>query len=191
MKDKPVSCGRDPDRERYAAAIAESGFTCTRCGACCQGAGVDASLVIVAPPEIRAIIQATGLPWDQVVEPFPEQMTTAGGSTYTFEWALRRREGRCIFAESDRCTIHPHRPWICRTYPFMLDGDRLVRSECSGYGCSRPVNDDDRALADDLLGRRDAEELEEMKVREIYRDAAIPAGRSVVIDGEGMKVLDG
>lgn len=182
---------RGPDREQYAAAIAETGFTCTRCGACCLGVGVEASLVIVAPPEIRGIIQATGLSWDQIVEPFPELMTTAGGGTYTFEWALRRRAGRCIFAESDRCTIHPHRPWICRTYPFMLDGDRLVRSECGGYGCSRPVTGDDEALVDDLIARRDAEELEEIKVKEIYKNAAIPAGRSVVIDGEGMKVLDG
>jgi uncharacterized protein len=179
------------DRERYADEIAETGFSCTRCGACCLGVGVEASLVIVTPPEIRAIMEATGLPWDQIVEPFPESLTTAEGATYTFEWALRRIEGRCIFAESDRCTIHPHRPWICRTYPFMLDGDRLVRSECSGYGCSRPVTGEDLDLADDLIGRRDAEELEEIKVSEIYKRAAIPAGRSVVIDGEGMKVLDG
>ncbi|ACL16859.1 YkgJ family cysteine cluster protein [Methanosphaerula palustris] len=179
------------EREQYAAAIADTGFTCSRCGACCLGAGVDASLVIVAPPEIRRIIQATGLDWNQIVEPFPEPLTAADGSTYTFEWALRRSEGRCIFAESDRCTIHPYRPWICRTYPFMLDGDRLVRSECNGYGESRSVTHDDLTLADDLIARRDAEELEEIKVREIYRNAAIPAGCSVVIDGEGMKVLDG
>ena len=179
------------NRERYAAAIAETGFTCTRCGACCQGAGVDSSLVIVAPPEIRAIIRATGLDWNQIVEPFPESLTTSVGATYTFEWALRRRAERCIFAESDWCTIHPHRPWICRTYPFMLDGNRLVRSECSGYGCSRSVTGEDLDLTDDLIARRDAEELEEIKVKEIYKNAAIPVGCSVVIDGEGMKVLDG
>lgn len=187
--DKVVSGRRD--LEQYAAEIAETGFSCTRCGACCLGLGVEASLVMVTPPEIRAIMGVTGLGWDEIVEPFPESLTTTGGATYTFEWALRRREGRCIFAESDRCTIHPHRPWICRTYPFMLDRDRLIWSECNGYGCSRPVTGEDLALAGDLIGRRDAEALEEIKVKEIYKNAAIPAGCSVVIDGEGMKVLDG
>jgi Fe-S-cluster containining protein len=96
----------------------------------------------------------------------------------------RDEDGACRFHDGEGCSVYEARPWICRTYPFMLDGDRLVVSECPGLG--RPISGDDaRALAADLLARLAAEEDEARRVRAVVAAAELPGDGTVVLDAEG------
>ncbi|TAJ44192.1 YkgJ family cysteine cluster protein [Methanofollis fontis] len=170
--------------------IQRIGFSCRRCGACCTGDGAGSDLVLLSPAEVRAACNAAALPRDEVAEPYPESIDGPDGTSCTFGWSYRRQEGHCRFLDGTRCTIYDARSWICRTYPFMLDGDRLCVSECPGLGA--PMTRDEAAvLACDLLARQAAEREEEDGVGQVYACSRIPPGASVVIDSEGVWTVHG
>lgn len=171
-----------------ADRVRSIGFGCQRCGACCRRVAEDSNLVIVSPAEVRAIMAATGRAWDDIAEPYPEFIDAGGGGEYTLAWCIRRTDDACIFLRDGRCSIYDHRPWICRTYPFMLHDDDLVVSECPGLGT--PLSPDDaHDVAAELCRRQAAEAAEEASIRAIYRGAQIPPGGRAVIDSEGVKML--
>ncbi|OPX67183.1 MAG: Flagellin N-methylase [Methanoregulaceae archaeon PtaB.Bin056] len=173
------------DEESLAARLQEIGFSCTRCGECCrQGAGDD-NLVMVSPAEIRRISSLCQVRPEEYVEPYPERVKFSDGTEITFGWAIRRVAGDCTFYRDGSCQVYAERPWICRTYPFMLDGEDLLTFPCPGLGS--PIGKEEaRALARDLRSRQAAEEEEGEKIRQ-----AISALRPVdegclVVDGEGV-----
>jgi Fe-S-cluster containining protein len=179
-----------PDINEIADRIGSVGFRCSACGMCCSRVAEDSNLVIVSPAEIRAILAATGMAWDEVAEPYPDFIDVGEGGKLTFSWCIRRNRDACTFLQEGRCAIYPHRPWICRTYPFMLDGDDLIVSECPGLGT--PLQPGEAmAIAQALLARQSAEAAEEAAVRAHYRAAVVLPKSRVVIDAEGVKVLDG
>jgi len=127
---------------------------------------------------------ATGLAWDDIAEPYPEFIDAGGGGEYTLAWCIRRTDDACIFLRDGRCSIYDHRPWICRTYPFMLHDDDLVVSECPGLGTS--LSPTARTTSrQNSAGGQVAEAAEEAGIRAIYRGAQIPPGGRAVIDSEG------
>ena len=145
--------------------------------------------VMIYPAEVRALALQSGLSWEEVAEPYPEQITLPSGTICTFEWAIRKREGRCIFLEDGCCRVYSCRPWICRTFPFALSGKRLLREECPGLG--RETGESEAlALAQDLISRREIERGEEDQVRHYARSLNRVHGSYILIDGEGMRVLD-
>ncbi len=171
--------------DALARRIAEIGFACTGCGDCCAGLGEDGTLVMVGRAEGRRVAEAAGLPFREAVVPFPGEIEVRG-RTCRLGWALARDgAGACRFHTARGCAVYDARPWICRTYPFMLDGNRLVASECPGLGAAISEADA-RALAADLLARREAEEAEAAGVRSVLATAAIPDVGMVVIDAEGV-----
>lgn len=171
--------------EALAQEIAAIGFACTNCGDCCRGLGEDGSLVMVGRAEARRVAEAAGLPFAHAVVPFPGEVTVRGRAC-RLGWALARDEGgACRFHDGVRCTVYAARPWICRTYPFMLDSGELVVSECPGLGAGIS-GDDARALAADLLARRAAEEDEAGRIRRVCASADLPADGLLVLDAEGV-----
>jgi len=173
-----------------AARIRKIGFSCTSCGSCCRGDETDPGHVMVSCDEVRAIMAATGLSWDGAAQPYPEVLGDRAGGRYTLGWCVRQEGGTCRFLRQGRCGVYAARPWICRTYPFMLDGDDLVVSACEGLG--RPVSCEAALqIAHDLVLRRTAEEGEAARVRRVLATTPRPAGSFIVIDSEGMKVVDG
>lgn len=145
---------------------------------------------MVSPHEIRSIISATGLPWDFVAEPYPEMIRHQNGASYTLGWCLRRDGDHCSFLKDNLCTIYEQRPWICRTYPFFLERNNLGVSLCEGLGLM--ISEKDAvSIACHLLQRQQAEEKEEHQVRNILQHVQIPAGVCVVIDSDGVRVVDG
>jgi uncharacterized protein len=171
--------------EALARKIGAIGFTCTNCGDCCRGVGEDGSLVMVGRAEGRLVAGAADLPFHEAAVPFPGEVVVSGRPC-RLGWALARNgDGACRFHDGDRCAVYAARPWICRTYPFMLDGEKLVVSECPGLGAA--VSEADaRALAADLLRRRAAEEDEAGRLRRVIDTAAIPTDGTVVVDAEGV-----
>jgi Fe-S-cluster containining protein len=169
-----------------AEKIAAVGFECIRCGTCCTRVEEDSNLVMVMPDEIRMIMEYTGEPWDAIAEPYPDGIRTGLGQAYTIGWCIRRDNNRCSFLKDGACMIYPVRPWICRTYPFMLDVDELVVFPCLGIG--RDITRDDaQAIAADLIKRNEAEVKEEMSVKSVLKCSCIPAGDFYVVDNEGLK----
>ncbi len=173
-----------------AERIRSAGFACTSCGACCQCSGGDDWVVHLTPPEIRSIMALTGLGWDEVAVPYPETLEGGPGTRYTLGWSLKMTNGRCRFLVNGRCAVYDARPWICRTYPFMLDAERLVISECGGTGSPLPESAA-LQIARDLIARQSAEEEEGRRIRKILQEEPIPKGRFCVIDSEGVKVCNG
>ena len=170
--------------------VGSIGFECRECSACCRRVAGDSNLVIVSPAEVRVIMAATGMAWDEVAEPYPDFIDAGNGGEYTLAWCIRRTADACIFLRNGRCSIYANRPWICRTYPFMLDGDDLLVSECPGIGVPlSPGAAHD--LAAELCRRQAAEAAEEAGVRAVYRRVRVPPGERVVIDSEGVKVIYG
>ena len=170
--------------------ITSIGFECRRCGTCCRCVSPDSNLVMVSPGEVRAIIASTGLAWDRIAEPYPATTNDRSGARFTLGWCLRRENDRCRFLDEITCTIYNSRPWICRTYPFMLDEDMLVVSSCEGLG--QPLPEQEAGIiATTLLQRQSAEKEEERRVRQVIRQASLPAGAFVVIDSDGVRVIDG
>ncbi|WOX55439.1 YkgJ family cysteine cluster protein [Methanoculleus palmolei] len=173
-----------------ASRIESIGFHCRGCGACCRRVAEDSNLVLVSPAEVRAIMAATGMVWDEIAEPYPDFIDAENGGEYTLAWCIRRTADACRFLRDGQCSIYAHRPWICRTYPFMLADDDLLVSECPGLGAPLSTRDA-HALGADLCRRRAAEEAEETGLCAVYREARVPPGRRAVIDSEGVKVLHG
>lgn len=171
-----------------ADRLREIGFSCTRCGACCSGTGNDENLVMVMPGEIELLAEGTGQPGDQFSEPYPESLATGGGGSLTFERCLSRTPAGCIFFSESTCSAYPYRPWICRTYPFMLDGDELVTFPCEGLG-REITRKAARDLALLLIRRKEAEREEEEAVARVLASARIPEGCRVVVDGRGIRVI--
>ncbi|MBQ3684117.1 MAG: YkgJ family cysteine cluster protein [Methanomicrobium sp.] len=174
------------------------------CGECCRMNTADSNLIIMSAPEVREIMAATGLSWDEVAEPYPDLLEEDGVS-YTFDWCIRRHpEGSrsCVFQGADnRCTIYEHRPWICRTYPLMLADDieggrtvtNLIKSECLCYG--NKITDEEAGIqAEDLISRKMNEDTEFMKIKSVYTKISLQKIREsgikrCVIDSEGVKEI--
>lgn len=150
---------------RLAARLAEIGFSCTRCGDCCRAGDGDDNLVMVSHAEIEKLSACSGLHPRVVAEPYPGSRDISGNVLSHFGKVVRRVGGDCRFYAPGLCAAYPVRPWICRTYPFLLEGNELVIFPCRGIG--RPIGEGDAlALARDLIARRAAEQEEEEMLRE-------------------------
>jgi Fe-S-cluster containining protein len=144
---------------------------------------------MVYPSEIRTLARQNGRSWEEVAQPYPEEIFLPSGQRCTFEWALRKDGERCVFLEDDRCQVYPCRPWICRTYPFVLADGRLLQEPCPGLG--EEIGEEEAlALARALLLRREAEAEEEARVLFHSRQLGRLKGGYLLIDGEGVKVLE-
>ncbi|MDD1724874.1 MAG: YkgJ family cysteine cluster protein [Methanospirillum sp.] len=165
--------------------IRDTGFSCLSCGSCCRETEPGSNLVMVGPEEIRRMMDASGLAFEEIVTPYPSKIHDSGRE-YTFGWVIRRKEDHCMFLRDNTCLIYASRPWICRTYPFMLTEEGLKVHPCLGIGSlketERPLD-----LAFTLCMRLDYEQEEEDRIREILQSAIVPEDRPVVIDGEGIK----
>lgn len=210
---------RDLSVAELAEAIGSIGFSCTRCGACCQadtcgdtesrdnsGAGT-AHTATVFPDEVRQLQASEGYDWRDVARPMPYGVDEAGTGE-TFEWALQTDAcGDCTFYDVEReaCGVYENRPLVCQTYPFSValggtsqpmgeavDSEGMVRAhECEGLG--REISHEDATRLATTLKTRAIRELEEaIAVRDRYQPRPVEADSDVVIhDSEGAKRPDG
>ncbi|NPE27961.1 YkgJ family cysteine cluster protein [Methanococcoides sp. SA1] len=155
--------------EDLASQIRSIGFSCSMCGACCRRSCGD-NRVFLTSSDIRSLqgssLEDAILPMlpdvldisfaDAVTEYANELEVDSQGRYHTFGWMLKRiRGGNCSFIGEDgsnRCGIYDHRPMLCRTYPFYIEGGNLLTSECEGMG--KPITVEDSVLlAKGLLDR--------------------------------------
>jgi Fe-S-cluster containining protein len=179
------------DQGSLQEEIRKTNFACRHCGTCCREQEPGSNIVMVSPAEVRRIMEKTGLSFEDIAGPYPD-MIREGDKEYTFDWVLLREGDRCIFWRENRCAIYEARPWICRTYPFMLDQRNLRVFPCTGIRSGTGSEMDQETatgIMTDLEDRLSAELKEEASIRCILAQATIPSGKKVVIDGEGMKIL--
>ena len=112
-------------------------FECQQCGDCCKGYGG----VFVMPEDIHAI--ADYLRTDR--EHFVENYCQMSGTKPVI---AQGPDGYCIFWDnSKQCTIHPVKPGMCRTWPFIksvltdIANWRIMASSCPGIRTD--VSEDD------------------------------------------------
>ncbi|WP_305064014.1 YkgJ family cysteine cluster protein [Methanococcoides sp.] len=152
-----------------AAQIRDIGFSCSMCGKCCRRSCGD-NRVLLTSSDIRSLqdssLEDAVFPMlpdipdvslaDTVNEYGHELEVDAQGRYHTFGWMLKRKaNGNCSFIGEDgtnRCGIYDRRPMLCGTYPFYIEGGKLLTSECECLGKSISV-EDSVLLAKDLLDR--------------------------------------
>jgi len=175
--------------EELKERIKKTGFSCSLCGRCCTQLSDNSNLVMVNAPEIRRIMEGTGLSWDKIAEPYPEILDGPNGEKFTFAWCLKRSGDKCHFLdENSRCTIYEFRPLICRTYPFMLEGSELLVFDCPGTGAAMSEGEAE-GIAEELIQRALFEQEEFEKIKEIFGSAGLSGDKMNIIDSEGVKTV--
>jgi Fe-S-cluster containining protein len=111
-------------------------FRCTECGNCCSD-----TLVPITDLDVRRLMEATGLPAEEIVAFYaPSDFEDKGeglsfanldGGRFTLGLQKRRDEenGRdaCKFFVNNRCSVYAQRPVTCRVWPFTLAFDATGR----------------------------------------------------------------
>ncbi|MFW9787645.1 MAG: YkgJ family cysteine cluster protein [Candidatus Thorarchaeota archaeon] len=133
-------------------------FECTKCGACCRE---NSLLVTVTGRDIARISMGLELDSNEVIRALDFYLVsgndipkglldipavkTEQGPAYI---ALKKLEnGDCIFLKDDLCMIHPIRPAVCMSFPFVFwdkDGEHTwglsaKKAICPGLGTGPEV----------------------------------------------------
>ncbi len=108
--------------------------SCKGCTArCCRGLAV-----VLTIPEALRLIHATGMRAEEILE-FRKDVNSRETPHYPLlvhthkgveEWfiIIRRQARDCIFLNPDlACSLYSDRPFVCRLYPFELDGKTLKK----------------------------------------------------------------
>ena len=132
-------------------------FECQRCAKCCGDTSERERNILLLEPEVKQISAVTKLE--------PAEFLTPSSGTEPYRYAMKKKEGRCIFLKGTDCQIYLHRPLICRFYPFSLkelgaeNYEFKVSGECPGVGYGKIIKEEDfRAMFNKALNcmqRRD------------------------------------
>ncbi len=87
-------------------------FSCTGCGQCCTGAP---GYVWVTKEEIHQLAEYLQLSFDEFEKKY---LRLIDGRSSLVEDPISYD---CIFLKENRCSVYPHRPKQCRTFPWWID----------------------------------------------------------------------
>jgi Fe-S-cluster containining protein len=170
-------------------------FECQQCGACCRNSdlvitlnGVDVvriadALSLGVNDMLRVVdflLLGEGVRRPKGLEGTPAIATERGLAFL----ALRKlKNGHCVFLEDDLCMIHPARPSVCRSFPFVFRRDEkstywglsAKKEICPGLGEGPEVSESELSvLANEILDSMDSyrEFASEWNAGEAYPTAA-------------------
>jgi Fe-S-cluster containining protein len=115
-------------------------FKCIKCGICCGDTKEKNRHVLLLKTEAEQIAKATG----RQVFKFAVKIEDKAPYSYKMK---KRKNGKCIFLENNRCSIYSLRPLICRFYPFELKVMHnrkytfLYTDECPGINKGQLLNE--------------------------------------------------
>ena len=137
-------------------------FECTKCGACCRESTL---LVTVTGHDLARLSNGLGFGSREVIKALDFYLTsgkkppaglrdipsirTEHGFAYI---ALKKMEnGDCVFLKDNLCMIHPIRPGVCMSFPFVFKGDKAgttwglsaKKEICPGLGVGSEVKGED------------------------------------------------
>lgn len=87
---------------------------CAGCSACCMGMG---KTVVLDPLDVHRLVTGTGLGLEQLLQKHLELNVVDGVILPNLKME-GEREACAFLNEEGRCSIHPHRPGICRLFPL-------------------------------------------------------------------------
>ena len=109
-------------------------FTCRMCGHCCQGQGG----IVLTAKDIRRLAQGLNISSEECLHTYTT--LDAGKQVLTSQ-----SDGTCVFFQSGRgCTVHAHKPDVCRAWPFFrgnLEDEfswRMAQESCPGINPDIP-----------------------------------------------------
>lgn len=124
---------------------------CGGCSACCHGVG---ELVYLNPFDVFSIRKATGLTFDALLSDM--LVLRPNGKLFQPHLGMHGESEACRFLSTEgRCTIHEHRPSICRLFPlgrvyddqrdfkYILLKDACVKPKLDKIKLSKWINIDD------------------------------------------------
>ncbi|TFH03736.1 MAG: YkgJ family cysteine cluster protein [Candidatus Thorarchaeota archaeon] len=147
-------------------------FECTKCGACCRD---EYLLVTVTGSDIVKIAAVLGLGPDDMLKALDFYIMSDGVSApvgleriasvetergLAFMALKKMENGDCVFLKEDLCMIHPVRPLVCRSFPFVFSdsdsqrnwGLSAKKEICPGLGVGPQVSESEiEELADTIL----------------------------------------
>jgi Fe-S-cluster containining protein len=115
-------------------------FECTKCGACCRD---EYLLVTVTGSDIVKIAVVLGLGPEDMLKALDFYIVSDGATTpvglerissvasergLAFMALKKMENGDCIFLKEDLCMIHPVRPLVCKSFPFVFNESEDQRS---------------------------------------------------------------
>ena len=87
---------------------------CTGCSACCKGMGKS---VVLDPLDVHRLVTGTGIQFEALLQSHLELNVVDGVILPNLKMAGPSEA--CAFLNSEgRCTVHAHRPGICRIFPL-------------------------------------------------------------------------
>lgn len=109
-------------------------FDCQRCSRCCR---IDPGYVFLTESDLSALLHATGSNRDQFIEDYCRWVPING---FLYLSLKEKQNYDCIFWEQGGCSIYPHRPIQCKSYPFwetfLMSADHWesLKASCPGVG---------------------------------------------------------
>ena len=114
-------------------------FECQRCAKCCGDTPERKRNILMLEKEVERISGVTELR--------PEEFSIHSSDEGPYRYTMRKKEGKCIFLKGTDCQIYPHRPLLCRFYPFWLEEfegyEFNVSNECPGVGVGEVIEEED------------------------------------------------
>ncbi|MGY5880005.1 MAG: YkgJ family cysteine cluster protein [Candidatus Thorarchaeota archaeon] len=147
-------------------------FECTKCGACCRD---EYLLVTVTGSDIVKIAAVLGLGPADMLKALDFYIVSDGATTpvglerissvvtergFAFMALKKMENGDCVFLKEDLCMIHPVRPLVCRSFPFVFTESKGQRNWglsakkeiCPGLGVGPQTSEAEiEELADAIL----------------------------------------
>ena len=87
---------------------------CAGCSACCRGMG---NTVVLDPYDVYRLVSGTGMSLEQLLQKHLELNVVDGIILPNLKMA-GDREACAFLNEEGRCSVHSHRPGICRLFPL-------------------------------------------------------------------------
>jgi hypothetical protein len=125
----------NPPLELQEVQAQDALFTCRMCGECCKGFGG----TYVSNDDIASISIFVGMDSDE----FMKKYCTSSGSRRVL---AQKEDGFCVFF-TDKCSIHPVKPVMCRRWPFIpsllrdFGNWRIMAGQCPGINPDAPKDE--------------------------------------------------
>jgi Fe-S-cluster containining protein len=110
-------------------------FACNNCGICCGNTKQKTRHILLTEKDAQNITNYI----NQLTSTFANKITSK--APYVFEMKKNAETGKCLFHQTNQCSIYAFRPLICRFYPFELTTDQTgthiftETSECPQVYC--------------------------------------------------------
>lgn len=108
---------------------------CVECGTCCGDVKERKRMILLLPEDIKRIKKLGE-------EDFYEEWNDE-----KFKGIMRKKNGKCVFYNKDRCRIYKNRALLCRMYPFWLEKKQKefifgVDLDCPGLGTGKLLDEE-------------------------------------------------